>query len=372
MNTRILLLAVMALYVLTGCKKSSSSTNEPEKTISVIWNDVPFKTDKYLRIPYTLKTWEFIKDGFKLRSITILDNQTQAVLLKMDSAYSDPPLIYKDSILSATDLKKVPVSGYYMSIQLPIALTQVPPTKVTHRFEFKDTINNKIVVYNGPVFSPRLNETPLAISPPVKGENWSFAYLSWNAYHFNLLYILNGKLISPQRFAWDNSQTNNDFVTHTGDPKKNDSYFSYRDTLYAVLAGRVVTIQNGFPENSGDAQDAPLTTIYSYDGNFLELDIGGGFYAYYCHCIPNSFMVKPGDFVAEGAPLALLGNSGNSLQPHLHFQVTDGPDIWNSTGIPVVLKHYVKTAVYWPPWAFITPESFNNALMEGNYLVKVE
>jgi len=172
---------------------------------------------------------------------------------------------------------------------------------VTHRFEFRDTIYNKIVVYNGPVFTPRLNETPLAISPPVKGENWSFSYLSSNAYHFDGLYIRNGKLISPQRFAWDNFQSNHDFVTHTGDPKKNDSYFCYRDTLYA-----------------------------------------------------------------------LLGNSGNSLQPHLHFQVTDGPDIWNSTGIPVVLKHYVKTAVYQPPWAFITPESFNNALMEGNYLVKVE
>ena len=371
MKTRILLLAAMALFGLAGCKKSSSPANEPEKPISVLWNDVPFKTDKYLRIPYTLKTWEFEKDGLKLRSLTILDNQTRAVLVKMDSAYYDLPATYKDSVQS-TGGRIVKISGYYISIQLPIALTQVPPSKVTHRFEFKDTIHNKTVVYDGPAFTPRLNETPLAVSPPVKGENWSFTSLSSNAYHFNGLYSHNGKLISPQRFGWDNSQSNQDFVTHTGDPKKNSSYFCYRDTLYAVLAGKVVSIQDGYPENSGDAHDAPLTTIYSYDGNFLELDIGGGFFAYYCHCVPNSFLVKPGDYVAEGAPLALLGNSGNSTQPHLHFQVTDGPDIWNSTGVPVVLKQYVKTAVYWPPWAFITPETFNNALMEVNYLVKVE
>ena len=101
MCTRIQILGAMALYGLAGCKKSSLPVNEPEKTISVLWNDVPYKTDKYLRIPYTLKTWEYIKDGLKLRSLTILDNHTQAVLLKMDSAYSDQPTIYKDSILSA-------------------------------------------------------------------------------------------------------------------------------------------------------------------------------------------------------------------------------------------------------------------------------
>jgi hypothetical protein len=29
----------------------------------VIINDTPFKTDLYLRIPYTLKTWEWMKEG---------------------------------------------------------------------------------------------------------------------------------------------------------------------------------------------------------------------------------------------------------------------------------------------------------------------
>ncbi|MEI7501636.1 MAG: hypothetical protein WCK84_14460 [Bacteroidota bacterium] len=40
----------------------------------MIINDTPFKTDKFLRIPYTLKTWEWKKSGLSLRQINVLDD----------------------------------------------------------------------------------------------------------------------------------------------------------------------------------------------------------------------------------------------------------------------------------------------------------
>lgn len=62
-----------------------------------------------------------------------------------------------------------------------------------------------------------------------------------------------------------------------------------------------------------------------------------------------------------------------STAPYPHFQVTEGPDILNSSGVPVVLKHYVKTGINAPSWSFITPETYSNVLMEGNCnLVKLE
>jgi len=36
--------------------------------------------------------------------------------------------------------------------------------------------------------------------------------------------------------------------------------------------------------------------------------------------------VKKGDAVRRGQAIGQLGHSGNSTSPHLHFQVTDGPD----------------------------------------------
>ena len=40
---------------------------------------------------------------------------------------------------------------------------------------------------------------------------------------------------------------------------------------------------------------------------------------------PGSLKVKVGDTVKTGQVLGLLGNSGNTDSPHLHFHVMDGP-----------------------------------------------
>ena len=36
--------------------------------------------------------------------------------------------------------------------------------------------------------------------------------------------------------------------------------------------------------------------------------------------------MRPGDIVRSGDQLGLVGNSGSSLQPHLHFQVMNTPE----------------------------------------------
>jgi len=93
------------------------------------------------------------------------------------------------------------------------------------------------------------------------------------------------------------------------------------------------------------------------DGNYLKMDIGNGMYALYAHIHPNSFFVKVGDIVKEGDPLALVGNSGNSTSPHLHFQISDGTDFL-SNGIPFVLKTYTKLGVTTQVFINAMPEEF--------------
>jgi murein DD-endopeptidase MepM/ murein hydrolase activator NlpD len=55
------------------------------------------------------------------------------------------------------------------------------------------------------------------------------------------------------------------------------------------------------------------------------VDIGDGRYALYAHLKPDSIEVEEGDRVTRGQELALLGNSGNTTAPHLHFHVMDAP-----------------------------------------------
>jgi murein DD-endopeptidase MepM/ murein hydrolase activator NlpD len=44
--------------------------------------------------------------------------------------------------------------------------------------------------------------------------------------------------------------------------------------------------------------------------------------------------------VNRGRVLGLVGNSGNSTEPHLHFHLSDGPESLASEGVPYVLDTF--------------------------------
>ena len=75
--------------------------------------------------------------------------------------------------------------------------------------------------------------------------------------------------------------------------------------------------------NSAIYAPAPGTVIYSgvkggY-GNFVEIDHGYGIVTRYAHL--NKNLVEVGDVVGHRQRIALLGNSGRSTGPHLHYEV---------------------------------------------------
>ena len=70
------------------------------------------------------------------------------------------------------------------------------------------------------------------------------------------------------------------------------------------------------------------------------LNIGGGVYAFYAHLQPGSLRVKPGDKVRRGQVVGLVGNSGNSTEPHLHFHVSDANSPLGCEGLPYGLNSF--------------------------------
>jgi murein DD-endopeptidase MepM/ murein hydrolase activator NlpD len=92
-------------------------------------------------------------------------------------------------------------------------------------------------------------------------------------------------------------------------------------------------------------------TLETIAGNHIMLDLGGGRYALYAHLQPGSLRVKKGDRLQRGQALGLVGNSGNSTQPHLNFHVTDGPTPLGSEGLPYVIDAWdiKSTSGAWEP-----------------------
>lgn len=360
---RIMLVLIVGVALsFAGCKKDNPDDQFIDQ-VRVAFSDVPYKTEVFLRIPYTLEFWEWEKDGLVLEKITVLDKKTGDELMSIEK--DGLPRIHKDPLPVNPYFTFDKITHAYFSLQLAIPLEQQAPQTVIHHFIFQDSVKNAKVEFEGAELAPRLNELPLVIASPVKGKNWVFINQSSNDYHFNTLFFLQGSIFRPERFAFDNLRMSDDLTQYfEGDPKKNESYFNYRDTLFAIAGGTVVAIQDGRPENHGDAQDVTFNTTLDLAGNFLILDIGGGRFAYYCHCVPNSFMVKENDLVNEGDPIALLGNSGNSTAPHLHFQICDGPEFFGSNGVPFVLKKYTKTGDVSDVPFKVTPKLVTNSMME--------
>ncbi|GFE15190.1 peptidase [Streptomyces glebosus] len=69
-------------------------------------------------------------------------------------------------------------------------------------------------------------------------------------------------------------------------------------------------------------------------GNHVILDLGGGTYALYAHVRRGSLTVRTGDRVRAGQSIGQCGNSGNSTEPHVHFQLMDAADPDAADGLP--------------------------------------
>lgn len=89
---------------------------------------------------------------------------------------------------------------------------------------------------------------------------------------------------------------------------------------YAALAaasGTVVSVINDQPDHGfTKAQDDPFGC-----GNAVMIDHGAGWVSQYCHLAQGSIRVQTGQQVREGERLGLIGSSGGTDFPHLHYAI---------------------------------------------------
>jgi murein DD-endopeptidase MepM/ murein hydrolase activator NlpD len=66
----------------------------------------------------------------------------------------------------------------------------------------------------------------------------------------------------------------------------------------------------------------------------------GDVYAAFVHLAPGSVAIREGQQVHVGDVLGRVGHTGNSTNPHLHFQLMDSMDPMSALGIPCAFRQY--------------------------------
>jgi peptidase M23-like protein len=169
------------------------------------------------------------------------------------------------------------------------------------------------------------------LSLPFRGEWWVFWGGSTERQNYHV--------IAPdQRHAYD-------FVawkqgaTHRGDGTANSDYWDWGREILAPADGVVVEAVDGVHDNRPQVQ---VENPKAPAGNHVVLDLGHGEYALLAHMRRGSVRVHKGDHVRQGDVLGRCGNSGNTSEPHLHFHVQDGPQLFIGVhGLQIVFHDYV-------------------------------
>src|SRR5579871_6058491 len=154
---------------------------------------------------------------------------------------------------------------------------------------------------------------------------------------------------NSNQFAMDFIYTDAEGNEFQGDPQKPENWLSYGKPVFAPGAGIVRETANDIPDNwfKGVTMighpDLPPGKDPKDIGNHVLIDHGNGEFSLMVHMKPGSVRVKPGDTVKAGEKIGEIGFSGDSLFPHLHYSLIEGPEDTKAWGLPAYFSRFRRS-----------------------------
>jgi len=148
------------------------------------------------------------------------------------------------------------------------------------------------------------------------------------------------RIETGETFAIDWNRAKNDKI-YAGDGKMVEQHFAFGQDALAVADGTVVSTHDGMPDETPFLLMLPKAKE-DYGGNHVILEIAPNVFALYEHLHPGSLTVKVGDAVKAGTVLGKIGNTGPSEGPHLHFGLSDQPNIFTGRSLPFVFDRFTS------------------------------
>ena len=141
--------------------------------------------------------------------------------------------------------------------------------------------------------------------------------------------------IPTQRYAYDFLILDEEGKSFQGNETAPTSFHCYGQDILAPADGVVAEVLSGQPDSRITKDRKASCQARDLRGNYILLDHGQGEFSLLAHLQPDSILVTVGQQVRRGEALARCGNSGNSSEPHLHFQLQQGASFTTSPGLPI-------------------------------------
>jgi hypothetical protein len=183
----------------------------------------------------------------------------------------------------------------------------------------------------------------VVVGPPLRGKRYISADSCCDSSrHTRAAMPINARVWVAQRYAVDWEELDAHGRIYSGPREKLASYTIFGKPVLAVADGTVVAMTDGLPEQTPGKFPTNIS-LDEADGNSVILDLGGNRYAMYAHMQPGSIRVRKGQRIKLGQVIGLVGDSGNSVAPHLHFQVMSKPSSLASNGLPYAIDSFEVT-----------------------------
>lgn len=318
-------------------------------------------------LPYEIELVNVTGVPITLQSVDVLDaNEADAVVTRLTSEALGKQVAQAGGVKSAT---LPPGASAVLLVNARFQRREDVPARLAHRIvavtpEPKPPLPERTVEQQVAA-TDVTTAAPVVLGPPLKGDQWVAAASCCDSYHRNAVLPINGARHLAQRYAIDWIRLTPDDRLASGDPKVNASYPQFGVEAIAAADAKVVHVTDGMPEGT-PGSFAPGVTATNADGNAVILDLGGGRYALYAHLQPGSIRVHEGDTVQRGDVLGLVGNTGNSDAPHLHFHVMDGPSPLASNGVPYGIDAVTVTG------RAVSPSDLDDELKKADQPVQVD
>lgn len=320
----------------------ASSSPPPQPTALLVFTaqDPLWVTasDGQIHIVYDLVMTNIFTSPVTITTVDVLTSDGEPLL----HLEGDVLLRVTRPVYGAAPTRIAPTSGAIAAMIDVTLPAEDVPERLTHRITYAlqpdapDAALLSSRVVEGPE-AILVNRSPQVIAPPLRGGGWvNINGCCATSSHRTLRLVVDGSQIkTPQTFAIDWARVE-DGAMFTEDGARNADHHAFGADLLAVADGRVVSVRDGLADNA-PLQPPGLQEPGNLLGNQIVLEIAPGVYAIYAHVQQSSALVRPGDTVQAGDTLGKLGNSGVSDSPHLHFQISDGPDLLTSNSLPFVI-----------------------------------